>query len=192
MLDGMEFVSIPSGKFMMGSSSSESGRSPNESQHRVYIDSFELMTTEVTQGIWEEVMGTTVDEMRSRSDYDYGLSGVGSDYPMYYISWNDCQDFINKLSDLDPYHTYRLPSEAEWEYACRAGTTTAYYWGNSDSENVMGRYCWYSENSGSSVHPVGTKEPNDWGLYDMIGNVEELCQDAYTSDYDDCADDSSA
>lgn len=108
ILDGMEFVSIPSGKFMMGSSSSESGRSSDESRHRVYIDSFELMTTEVTQGIWEEVMGTTVDEMRSRSGYDSGLSGVGSDYPMYYISWNNCHDFIDRLNELDHYHTYRL------------------------------------------------------------------------------------
>lgn len=188
LVTGMEFVTIPAGSFEMGSPSSESGRHGDEERHSVYVSSFEIMTTEVTQGMWEEVMGTTIDEMRSRSEFDYGLtgSGSGSGYPMYYVSWNDCQDFIAKLNDLDPDHTYRLPSEAEWEYACRAGTTTRFYWGDSHSESTVGRYCWYEENSGGNTHPVGTKPPNAWGLYDMLGNVWEWCQDVYTSDYDDC------
>ena len=185
---GMEFVSIPSGSFQMGSPSSEDGRFDDESRHSVYVGSFELMTTEVTQGMWEEVLGTTVDEMRSRSEYDYGLTGFGSDYPMYYVSWDDCQDFINELNDMDPNHTYRLPSEAEWEYACRAGTTECFYWGSS----MNGSYYWYYGNSGSNTHPVAAKHPNTWGLYDMSGNVWEWCADLYTSDYDNCPTDGSA
>jgi formylglycine-generating enzyme required for sulfatase activity len=140
------------------------------------------MTTEVTQGMWEQVMG-------SNPSHDYG---VGDDYPVYNVSWDDCQEFIDRLNEIDPSHTYRLPSEAEWEYACRAGTTSRFYWGDSDSESTMGRYCWYTENSNSSTHPVASKEPNVWGLHDMSGNVWEWCQDRYTSDYDDCPTNGSA
>jgi formylglycine-generating enzyme required for sulfatase activity len=132
--------------------------------------------------MWEQVMG-------SNPSPDYG---VGDDYPVYYVSWDDCQEFIDRLNDIDPSHTYRLPTEAEWEYACRAGTTTRFYWGDSDSESTMGRYCWYTENSNSSTHPVASKEPNAWGLHDMSGNVWEWCQDRYTSDYDDCPTNGSA
>jgi len=178
----MEFVSIPGGSFYMGSPSSESDRDSDEARHRVTVGSFELMTTEVTQGMWEEVMG-------SNPAHDYG---VGDNYPVYYVSWNDCQEFIDRLNEMDPSHTYRLPSESEWEYACRAGTTTRFYWGDSDSESTMGRYCWYSGNSSSSTHPVASKEPNAWGLYDMSGNVWEWCEDKYTSDYDDCPTDGRA
>ena len=198
---GMEFVSIPSGSFEMGSSACSYARPV----HTVYIARFEMMTTEVTQGMWEEVMGTSIEYQMSQSEYgEHGLFGVGSDYPMYYVSWNDCQEFIDRLNDMDPGHTYRLPSESEWEYACRAGTTTEYYWGDSDAGNVMGRYCWYFRNSGNSVlsdntdvdydllfgewdcsaHPVAQKLPNTWGLYDMSGNVWEWCEDKWHSNYD--------
>ena len=191
--EGMEFVSIPSGSFQMGSLSSEDGRREDEMRHKVSISSFELMTTEVTQGMWEEVMGESISDLRHDTVFpDWPLCGVGDNYPVYYVSWNDCQDFIDELNDLDPNHTYRLPSEAEWEYACRAGTETRYYWGNSNSESTMGRYCWYSSNSNSSTHSVGIKQPNAWGLYDMSGNVPEWCEDIYTTDYRDCPTDGSA
>ena len=181
-VSGMEFVTIPSGSFMMGSPSTESGRDNDEEQHRVSVGFFEFMTTEVTQGMWEEIMG-------NNPAHDYG---VGDNYPVYYVSWNDCQDFTDRLNGMDPNHTYRLPSEAEWEYACRGGNTTCYYWGDSSSESVIGRYCRYIENSDSTAHSVGTKDPNDWGLYDMSGNVWEWCEDSYRSHYGDCPTDGSA
>ena len=198
----MEFVVIPSGSFMMGSPSSEEGRNDDESpSHTVYIDSFQLMTTEVTQGMWEKVMGTSVQDKQNFEGYDRGLSGTGDDYPMYYVSWNDCQEFIDKLNDLDSNYIYRLPSESEWEYACRAGTTTGFYWGDSVSESIM-RYLWFEWNTEDysftspeprlTTQPVGTKEPNAWGLYDMSGNVYEWCLDQYHDNYDGAPTDGSA
>jgi formylglycine-generating enzyme required for sulfatase activity len=92
------------------------------------------------------------------------------------VSWDDCQQFINKLREKDKKQ-YRLPSEAEWEYSCRAGTTTAYHFG--DDTGVLGQYAWYVDNSEAKTHPVGQKTPNAWGLYDMHGNVWQFCQDWY-------------
>jgi len=192
-LSDMKFVTIPSGTFMMGSSPSEAGRYDNEGpRHSVSISSFELMTTEITQGMWEAVMGTDVRYYRDLANPDLPLFGEGSNYPMYYVSWNDCQEFIEKLNELDTSHTYRLPSESEWEYACRAGTTTRFYWGDSDSEGVMGDFCWYSSNSNLSTHPVATKLPNNWRLYNMSGNIWEWCEDTWHSSYDGAPSDGSA
>jgi len=190
--EGMEFISIPTGDFMMGSPTSESDRYHDEESHSVSIDSFELMATEVTQRMWEEVMGVSIEYQFSSANDDYGLAGTGDDYPIYYVSWNDCQEFISELNSIDPDHTYRLPTEAEWEYACRAGSRTAFYWGNSDSDSTMNEYCWYAVNSDSEAHPVGILQPNDWGLYDMSGNVWEWCEDNYAEDYADCPTDGSA
>jgi len=190
--DDMDFINIPSGSFYMGSSSFVSEQDSDKSGRHVFIDSFELMRTEVTQGMWEEVMGKDIRYLRDEANLNWPLRGEGANYPVYYVSWNDCQEFIDRLNSLDPSRTYRLPSESEWEYACRAGMTTDFYWGDSYSESAMGRYCWYSENSNSSTHIVAQKEPNAWGLYDMSGNVWELCEDKYTADYDDCPTDGSA
>jgi len=200
---GMEFITVPSGNFLMGSPSSETERDSDESQHRVYVESFELMTTEVTQSMWESVMGLDIGEQRQYADPSWSLAGEGSNYPVYYVSWYECQEFINRLNDLDSEHDYRLPSEAEWEYAYRAGTTSRFFWGHSDSESVMKEYCWYESNAdqekwtsphaySSGTQPVATKSPNSWGFFDMSGNVYEWCEDVYVSDYFQCPTDGTA
>ena len=148
---------------MMGSPSNEKDRDSDETQHRVTLSKgFYLQTTEVTQAQWKAVMGSS-----NPSHFK------GDDLPVEQVSWNDAQDFIQKLNAKEGTHVYRLPTEAEWEYACRAGTKTAYYWGSS----MDGDYCWYNSNSSSKTHPVAQKRSNDWGLYDMSGNVWEWCSD---------------
>lgn len=178
---GMEFVRIPSGSFSMGSDCGDTDELPI---HTVYIESFDIMTTEVTQGMWEEVMGITVEEQSLLVSPFLELYGEGDTYPIYYVSWTDCQNFIKRMDELDTGYTYRLPTEAEWEYACRAGSQTEYYWGDDDSNTKMDIYCWYDDNSDSNAHQVRQKEPNGWGLYDMTGNVFEWCEDNYHDNYD--------
>ena len=168
----MEFVLIPAGEFDMGSPSSEVGRQDNEgSVHQVTIsEPFYMSKYEVTQKQWREVMG-------SNPSYN-----KGDDLPVEYISWNEVQEFITKLNEREGSVKYRLPSEAEWEYAARAGTTTRYSF--SDDESDLAYYAWYHENSEGSTHPVGQKMPNPWGLYDMHGNVYEWVQDEWHDSYD--------
>jgi formylglycine-generating enzyme required for sulfatase activity len=164
---GMEFVLIPSGRFQMGSTSGDDDEKP---VHSVEITQpFYLGTTEVTQSQWESVMGHNPS----------GFKRV--DRPVENVSWEDVQSFIEKLNGRERGVTYRLPTEAEWEYAARAGTTTAYSFG--DSEKQLDEYAWYSGNSGSQTHSVGQKRANGWGLYDMHGNVWEWVSDWYASDY---------
>jgi formylglycine-generating enzyme required for sulfatase activity len=172
---GMEFVYIPPGTFMMGSPSGlfsgESGRDSDETQHRVTLtQGCYLQTTEVTQGQWNDVMGRNPSYFKN----------CGNDCPVEQVSWNDVQEFIRRLNQREGTNKYRLPTEAEWEYACRAGSETAYCYG--DSQGGLGGYAWYSDNSDSKTHPAGQKQPNAWGLYDMHGNVWEWCQD-WCGDY---------
>ncbi len=173
------FVTIPAGSFQMGSPSSEDGHSSSESPvHEVHIQSFEMMSTELTQGLWTAVMGENSSQR----------FGVGANYPVFSVSWNDCHDFLEKLNEIDSRYSYRLPTESEWEYACRAGTTTRFYWGEDDYY----KYMWGYANSRGRSHLVATREPNAWGLYDMSGNVWEWCQDAYTRNYAYSPNDGSA
>lgn len=157
-----KFAQICPGTFMMGSPNSEAARNSGEGpQHQVTISkSFEMQTTEVTQWQWRVVM-------RSNPSYFEGF-----DLPVEQVDWDDAQVFIGKLNNLGDGYRYRLPTEAEWEYAARAGTTGPY-------AGDLGAMAWYDPNSGGTTHPVGTKAPNAWGLYDMHGNAWEWTQDWY-------------
>ena len=175
---GMVLVPIPAGEFMMGSPEWEEDRDDEETQHRVTLTkSFHLGQTEVTQGQWRAVMGTTPwkDEFLVEED---------DSYPATYVSWDDAVEFCHKLSEKEGVE-YRLPTEAEWEYACRAGTTTVYSFGDDDSE--LGVFAWYVDNvdvfDNCPLQNVGLKKPNAWGLHDMHGNVDEWCLDLF-SGYD--------
>jgi len=167
----IEMVSIPAGAFDMGSNNGGADEKP---VHRVYVDGFYMGKYEVTQGQWQAVMGNNPSRFE------------GDNLPMEQVSWDDCQEFIRKLNSMTGKQ-YRLPTEAEWEYACRAGTTTAFSWGNSISTNQAnydGNYTYGGGSKGvyrEKTMPVGSFGANPWGLYDMHGNVWEWCQDWYGS-----------
>ena len=172
---GMKFTLIPAGEFYMGSEEYDE----EKPVHKVRINNpFYLATYLVTQREWKAVMG----------DNPSGFKG--DDLPVEKVSWDDVQDFIKKLNEKEGLDKYRLPSEAEWEYAARAGTTTRYSFGNSESK--LGDYAWYSKNSGDKTHPVGQKKTNSWGLYDMHGNVWEWVQDEWHINYNGAPTDGSA
>ena len=176
----MAFVWIPPGVFQMGSPSGERGRDSDEGPlHEVEISrGFWLGTYEVTQGQWASVMGT-----RPWSGKSYVQEN--SSHPAVYISWNDVQRFIDKLNAASGSSVYRLPTEAEWEYACRAGRRTR--WSFGDEESQLKHHAWYRANTWDAgkkyAQAVGRKSPNGWGLYDMHGNVWEWVQDWYGKDY---------
>lgn len=157
---GMKFKLLRSGTFIMGSVEGAEDEMP---VHRVTISRpFYMGVYEVTQKQWKKIMGKNPSEFE------------GDSRPVENVSWNEVRKFIKKLSEKEGVQ-YRLPTEAEWEYACRAGTKARYYWG----DEFNGEYAWYIENSGGSTQSVGQKKSNAWGLYDMIGNVYEWCADSY-------------
>ena len=162
---GIEFVLIEPGTFMMGS---EKGSSDEKPVHQVEITKpFYLGRYPVTQSQWSAVEGSNSRKFKGESN------------PVESVSWSDVQKYLQKLQKGDAL--YRLPTEAEWEYACRAGTTTEYSFG--EDSDKLGEYAWYNQNSGKKTHPVGQKKPNPWGLYDMHGNVWEWVQDWYDKGY---------
>jgi len=175
---GMKFVYIEPGSFDMGSPLDEPGRQDRETQHKVTLtQGYYMQTTEVTQGQWRSVMGD--------NNNPSGFKECGDRCPVEKVSWDDVQKFIKKLNQKEGVSAYRLPTEAEWEYAARAGTTTPFSLGDgkclsTDQANYDGRYpmpgCPKGEWRGKTV-PVGSFQPNGWGLYDMHGNVWEWCQD---------------
>ena len=164
---GMEFVLIPAGTFMMGSPDSDPDAYHDEKPaHQVTLSqAFYLGKYPVTQAQWEAVMGTNPSVFK------------GADRPVENVSWDDVQAFMRKLNEREGVDHYRLPTEAQWEYACRAGSSTRYHFG--DDAARLGKYAWYDANSGRRTHPVGQKQPNAWELYDMHSHVWEWVQDRY-------------
>lgn len=176
----IEFVRIPAGEFMMGSPLNDQERFDNEGPvHKVTIkNSFSMSKYPITQKQWIALMEFNPSQFK------------GEERPVENVSWTDVQEFIKRLNEMDGTDRYRLPSEAEWEYACRAGTNTRYSFG--DDESKLGDYAWYVGNSDNETHPVGQRDSNLWGLYDIHGNVWEWVQDSYHSNYIGAPSDGSA
>ena len=159
-----EMIFVEGGTFQMGSNDGDDDEKP---VHSVTLSDYYIGQTEVTQELWQAVMGSNP-----------AIFEKGPTLPVYYVSWNDCQEFISKLNRLTGGR-FRLPTEAEWEYAARGGNKSrGYKYSGSDN---LGSVAWYKDNSGDEVHPVGSKSPNELGLYDMSGNVYEWCSDWYGS-----------
>ena len=193
-VNGVTFnmIKVEGGTFKMGAQSTDPNGENYDSEaweeqpvHSVTLDDYYIGETEVTQELWEAVMGTTIEQQRQKAVEYYGvdwdLYGQGSTYPMYYISWEECQEFIAKLNQLTG-KDFRLPTEAEWEYAARGGNKSQGY--KYAGSNTIDEVAWYDATAydvgatpAYDTHPVGTKSPNELGLYDMSGNVYEWCSD---------------
>jgi formylglycine-generating enzyme required for sulfatase activity len=183
---GIEMVVIPAGYFEMGS---RSGRDEEQPRHKVWIDSFLMDKTEVTQAEYEK-LGKGDDPPFSNPSHF-----KGPDLPVEQVTWPQAANFCNARSraeGLTPCYSddavcnfaadgYRLPTEAEWEYACRAGGDGDYSFGNDARK--LGEHAWFTDNASKKTHPVGQKKPNAWGLFDMHGNVAEWCQDVFDKNY---------
>ena len=165
-VDQMQFVRVSPGEFMMGCSDGDNDCGDEEKPaHRVRITkAFEIGKYEVTQAQWESVMGENYSEFK------------GANRPVEHVSWLDAQEFLRRLTSKQDGYRYRLPTEAEWEFAARAGTTGPY----PGEPDEIG---WYTETSGAQTHPVGQKKPNPWGIHDMSGNVWEWTEDWYDVTY---------
>jgi len=175
---GLKLMLIPKGTFTMGSAIEEEGADDDEEQHRVTISKdYYLGVTEVTQGQYEKVMGINPSHFQKRVI----RKSDSSMYPVERVLWEEAVEFCKALSDLPEEKAtgrmYRLPTEAEWEYACRAGSTSAYSFGRRSES--LSAYAWFVNNSNGQTHPVRERKPNAWGLYDMHGNVWEWCSDWY-------------
>ncbi len=176
----IDLVDLRAGSFTMGGPKDEIDRGEDESQVEVRITKpFRMGRTVVTRGQWRAVIGTEPWRYQGLKK-----KHCGDDFPAVHVSWYDAVVFCETLTDLEretgrltANQSYRLPTEAEWEYACRAGTTTAYSFG--DAQHLLNEYGWYNDNSGRMIHAVAQNKTNPWGLFDMHGNVSEWCADWY-------------
>ena len=162
---GMAFMWVPGGCYQMGDTFGD-GDEDEKPVHEVCVDGYWMGKYEVTQGEWQKIMGSNPSHFNK-----------GDNYPVEKVSWNDAKEFIRKLNSKSNGYKFKLPTEAEWEYAARSGGKKEKYSGSSDVDSVA----WYNSNSGKSTHSVGTKAPNGLGIYDMSGNVWEWVEDIYSN-----------
>ena len=185
---GMEFVLIPAGEFWMGNNCKDDPFTEKEEcedvpedehpYHEVIISRpFYMSRTEVTQEQWYEVMGNNPAYFKTEK-----VGMTSRNHPVDSVSWYDAQEFVRKLNEQEGTDAYRLPTEAEWEYACRAGTDTRYFFG--DDVSPLGDYAWHDDNANGTTHQIGQKQPNAFGLYDMYGNVWEWVADSWHDNYE--------
>lgn len=177
----MKMIYVEGGEFLMGATSEQGSDAYDDERNvrRIRLDSYYIGECEVTQVQWTKVMGTSIQQQASKAGFS-DFRGIGPDYPMYYVSWEEAQAFCQELSRITG-RTYLLPTEAQWEYAARGGK-------KNDGTKYSGSWsidavAWYDGNSGRSTHPVKGKRANGLGLYDMSGNVWEWCADWYSSSY---------
>ena len=186
----LKLIRIPKGRFLMGSPTEESGRESDERQHWVTLShDFYLGETEITQGQWKAIMKTDVRAQKAKGSLDRSeVTGVADNHPMYFVTWEDAMKFCEELNkrfsqQLNGKWKFTLPTEAQWEYACRAGTTTALNNGINLTSTTgrcsnLDKVGWYDSNSGNETHAVRRLAANNYGLYDMHGNVSEWCLDS--------------
>lgn len=175
-----DMILVKGGTFSMGAGAEQSYCDRDEKPvHSVSLSTFYIGSTEVTQELWKIVMGTSIEQQRDKANPAWPLRGVGDSYPMYYVSYDEIQDFLLRLNELTGKN-FALPTEAQWEYAARGGNKSAkkQFSGDDYLDNVG----WYAGNASNSVHPVAQKTPNELDIFDMSGNLWEWCSDWYSID----------